>query len=244
MGFRSAPAVIGHRGSGSLAPENTLSAIRKAIALGLDGVELDVQMARDGCLVLLHDDQLTRTTTGAGLLRDQDWKTLSALDAGAWFSDAFIGERIPLLEEALDLIDGRLITFLEIKSPELAGPFARAIIKADAVTWTRTLSFSHEALLRVKAHCPAMVCGLAVRPPEAGPYDTGQLISRLSQHAIQLAGLFVDRLTPDLCALLHDSGIQTFTGPVDSAETARRIAACEPDFLFSNRPDLVATALL
>ena len=237
------PAVIGHRGCGSLAPENTLAAIRKAIALGLEGVELDVQMGRDGCLVLLHDDDLTRTTTGTGLLKHHEWQTLASLDAGAWFSAEFVGERLPLLEEALDLINGRLITFLEIKSPEIAGPFSRAILQANAVHWTRTLSFSDDALLRVKAHCPEMVCGLAVRPPAAGPYDPDLLLSRLSKHAIPLVGLFVDHLTLDLCVLLHTAGIQVFTGPVDSLETARQIAAFEPDFILSNRPDVLAAAL-
>lgn len=210
--------------------------------MGLEGVELDVQMGKDGCLVLLHDDRLTRTTTGTGLLKHQDWNSLALMDAGAWFSDEFIGERIPLLQEALDLIDGRLITFLDIKSPDLAGSFADAILQADAVEWTRTLSFSEEALLHVKSHCPEMACGLAVRPPDAGPYDTDQLLSHLSANGITLVGLYADRLTPALSERLRTSGIQVFTGPVDSQETARQIAACEPEFIFSNRPDLVSTA--
>src|SRR5947208_1574738 len=93
--------VSGHRGAAGLAPENTFAGFELALALGVDGIETDVQKTKDGKLVLFHDSLLDRTTDGAGALQETTWQTLQQLDAGSWFDSAYAGERIPLLIEVL-----------------------------------------------------------------------------------------------------------------------------------------------
>src|SRR3990172_9877913 len=96
-----APVVIAHRGASGSCPENTLAAFRRAAALGADMIELDVQLTRDGEVVVIHDWTLDRTTSGTGPVRACSLAELRRLDAGAWFDAAFAGERVPTLGEVL-----------------------------------------------------------------------------------------------------------------------------------------------
>lgn len=93
--------ICGHRGLASLAPENTLSGLLAAHTAGLTWVEIDVQLSQDGQVVVFHDQRLDRCTDGHGNLRQHTWQQLAALDAGRWFSEIFINERIPLLSDYL-----------------------------------------------------------------------------------------------------------------------------------------------
>src|SRR5512146_1026748 len=96
------PLVFAHRGASKVAPENTLPAFEAAIALGADGVELDVQATADGKLVVFHNPRLEGTTNGSGPVSAQTFDRLRALDAGSWFAPAFAGTRIPTLTEVFD----------------------------------------------------------------------------------------------------------------------------------------------
>ena len=96
--------VIGHRGAAGLAPENTLASIRAAAEVGVKWVEIDVYPIAQGGLVIFHDDTLERCTNGSGLTLDANLETILSLDAGAWFGEAHLGEKVPTLEQALDCI--------------------------------------------------------------------------------------------------------------------------------------------
>jgi glycerophosphoryl diester phosphodiesterase len=99
----AAPLLIAHRGGAVEAPENTLAAFRYSLALGIRWFELDVQMSRDGALVVFHDETLDRTTNGDGPIGSLTLEDLRRLDAGSWFGSQYAGERIPTLREVLEL---------------------------------------------------------------------------------------------------------------------------------------------
>lgn len=101
---RVIPRVIGHRGAAASAPENTLAGLRVARALGCHWVEFDVRLTADGEPVLLHDDQLERTTDGRGKLSALSLAAVRTHDAGVWFDISFTGQQVPTLEEALMLL--------------------------------------------------------------------------------------------------------------------------------------------
>lgn len=111
----SATRVIAHRGFSARAPENTLAAVRAAIELGADMVEVDVTLSADGHVVLMHDDTLDRTTDGAGAVMDLSLSELRALDAGSWFDPSFAGEPVPTLRALLELVTDRILLNIEIK---------------------------------------------------------------------------------------------------------------------------------
>ena len=92
------PHLVAHRGAGTLAPENTLAAMRVGASFGYKMVEFDAKLSQDQVAILLHDTDLDRTTNGRGKAADHPYATLAKLDAGIWFSAAFRGEPIPTLE--------------------------------------------------------------------------------------------------------------------------------------------------
>ena len=102
--------IFAHRGYRTKYPENTLLAFRMAIETGCDGIELDVQLSKDGEIVIIHDESVDRTTNGSGAVCDMTFAQLRELDAG-------LGERIPLLSEYFDLVEGLpMITNIELKT--------------------------------------------------------------------------------------------------------------------------------
>ena len=114
---------IGHRGAAGHEPENTLRSFERAIELGADMVELDVQVCGTGELVVIHDETVDRTMDGYGPVKGMPFEELRALDAGK-------GERIPTLDEALALLEGRAGVNVELKSLESAGPAHESVLDA------------------------------------------------------------------------------------------------------------------
>lgn len=111
------PKVIGHRGAKAYAPENTLASIHTAADMGIEWVEVDVKLTKDSVPVIFHDEELVRCTGADGLMAETDFKTVMELDAGSWFAESFVGEKIPTLEELLNVVLERgLGVNLEIKS--------------------------------------------------------------------------------------------------------------------------------
>lgn len=109
------PLLFGHRGCSSIAPENTLAAFQKILDHGVPGVELDVQLCKSGELVVMHDSNLKRTTGMDAPVTETDYATISGLDAGSWKGEEYAGERIPLLDEVIDLLGDRVYYDVEIK---------------------------------------------------------------------------------------------------------------------------------
>ena len=99
----NAPEVIAHRGLSSKAPENTLSAIQAAMDVDADRIEIDVQLTKDGEVVLMHDKNIRRTTGVDGYINKMTLNEVKSLDAGSWFSPNFQAEKVPTLREALIL---------------------------------------------------------------------------------------------------------------------------------------------
>lgn len=118
---RSRPVVVAHRGYAAVAPENTLPAFAAAVSGGADLIEFDVRTSVDGVPVVIHDRTVERTTDGTGRVADLGIEQIERLDAGAWFSPAYAGVRVPRLSAVLDLLaaaSARLL--LEIKPPATA----------------------------------------------------------------------------------------------------------------------------
>src|SRR5437667_458759 len=108
--------VIAHRGASGNAPENTMAAFKKAVALRANFIETDLQLSRDARLVAIHDATVNRTTNGQGTVHDMTLTELRRLDAGSWFGSEFAGERIPTLDEILAFSKKHDVVFyLEIK---------------------------------------------------------------------------------------------------------------------------------
>jgi glycerophosphoryl diester phosphodiesterase len=144
--------VIGHRGNRAHAPENTIESFRQAVALGVDGLEFDVRLTRDGRLVVHHDETVDRTTDGRGRVADLDWKSLSALDAGARFTAAgrstpYAGKGVgvPSVAEVLETFSTTPL-LIEVKTGEAAAPLRELLVHMGAADRCVVASFSEETL--------------------------------------------------------------------------------------------------
>lgn len=119
------PQICAHRGACLVAPENTFAAADAAIARGAAYVEFDVRRTVDGVHVIMHDRDVARTTNGSGFVDELTFADIQALDAGAWFSDAFAGQPVPRLEDYLGHLKGRCRAYCEVKRGD-----AREIVAA------------------------------------------------------------------------------------------------------------------
>ena len=175
----SQPLIFAHRGASAVAPENTLPAFSKALEMGADGIELDVQATADGELVVLHDFNLERTTTGTGLLRKHTLAQLVDVDAGIRFNDAFANTPVPTLEQVFELTADRCIVNVEIKNmdwgggPE-AGPLSHMIRRRRLHDRVIVSSFNPFSLRKMRKLDPAIPLGLLYVPklpvpPVPGP---------------------------------------------------------------------------
>ncbi|MDD9269779.1 glycerophosphodiester phosphodiesterase [Paenibacillus sp. GCM10023248] len=159
----SKPIVIGHRGAAGEAPENTLGSFALAFEQGADGIELDVHLTLDGEIAVCHDFTLDRTTNGSGLIGEHSWDYIKGLDAGFWFSEAFTGERVPLLRDVFDLVPrGRLIN-VEVKHA-YAGRMEKSLLaflrESGRMEDVVISSFDHKVIRRIKLAEPAVKVGL------------------------------------------------------------------------------------
>ncbi len=113
------PKVIGHRGAAAYAPENTLESIHTAADIGVEWIELDVKLTKDDIPIIFHDDELSRTTNGSGLVKDITYEDIKQLEAGSWYAESFSGIKIPTLEENdEEIVNRNLGLNLEIKPCE------------------------------------------------------------------------------------------------------------------------------
>lgn len=113
--------IFGHRGVPDETPENTIASFQRAVELGLDGVELDVQLCSSGELVVIHDEEVGKLTDGTGAIKDITFDYLRGLDAGFRFSNEFKGEKIPTLEEVLGVLGEKMIVNIELKTRSIPG---------------------------------------------------------------------------------------------------------------------------
>lgn len=236
----SRPQVIAHRGASAQAPENTLAAFRRALDLGVDAVEFDVHLSADGEPVVLHDPVVDRTTDGQGLVRDLPLAVLRRLDAGRWFGEAFAGERIPTLAEALDLLRG-VRAIVEIKNGPVAYPgiAARAVAVARAVGHPAVTfsSFDHPVLLEVRRADPtadtaALFMG---RPVDPGALAAAAAACRLHAHWAWV--------TPEFVREAHAAGLTVEVWTVDEPAAIAHVLPLGVDGIMSNYPDRLQAVL-
>jgi len=115
----AAVEVVVHRGDNANAPENTLAAAKRCVALGADYVEIDVRRSKDGVHYILHDPTVDRTTDGSGPIAEMTSEEVDALDAGSWFSEDFAGEVVPRLDPFLAWAKGKIKIYFDVKDADL-----------------------------------------------------------------------------------------------------------------------------
>jgi len=236
------PRLFAHRGGGSLAPENTLAAVKLGQSLGYRAHEFDVKLTQDNVAMLLHDATLERTTTGKGRAADFTWKELAGLDAGAWHSPGFKGERLATFEAvARQLIANGDMANVEIKpTPGTGRETGLAVAREAAKLWggakTPPLlsSFDFDALMAAKEAAPEL--------PRAWLVDkfTEAEWERLEQ--LQAVSLNTNHKKFDVAdvARLRARGYRVMLYTVNDVAMAARLFEAGVDSLFTDNLEVFA----
>ena len=211
------PLSVAHRGHSIAYPENTLEAYRKAIELGVEMIECDVNITRDGKLVMMHDATLDRTTTGTGRVSASTWDELQRLDAGGKFKPEFAGVRIPSTEETLLLYkEAGILSCFEVKgadgdeSDRIALEMVDLFIKHDMLEKAFLSSYHHEALHLAKSKCPELLLA-PERLPDDAPADAPEAVRQAKALSAPVLQHQYTVLTADVVRALHDNEIAVWS---------------------------------
>ena len=244
--------VISHRGANIYAPQNTLPAFQRGLALGADGFETDVHLTSDGVLVLCHNYTIDKTSNGKGSIAQMTLDTLRSFDFGSYFSKKFAGTRIPTLEEFLALVADSNIEVLniELKSPkENETSIVRDTIAAvkDTGLFDRLLisSFDPVLLAEAKAIDPQTKTGFLYSPNSKVTFkivhrNMLNVAKELRANAIHPFSLYV---TKSLVDSAHAAGMDVNVWTVNSPKSVLRMAALGVEGIITDYPDVVRGVL-
>ncbi len=231
---------IAHRGAAGTRPELTAPAFERAIELGADMIEIDVQMTRDRHLVVLHDLELGRTVPGNGAVRDLELAAIQTLDAGSWFDPAYAGAKVPSLTQVIDLLDGRASLNVEIKSPSedwqaTAEALLRVLHEARCAGSTLISSFSLGALRALRER--DLSVRVAVLWYEANVHDSLRHAEELAAEAIHPHHSLVSE---NLIRRAAERGLRVNAWTVNEVVRMRQLAELGIGGLISDFPERFA----
>ncbi|MBA4365097.1 MAG: hypothetical protein C0398_03700 [Coprothermobacter sp.] len=236
--------VLGHRGEPRLAPENTVASfalVRDDLDHGVDGAECDVQMTKDGELVVIHDEKVDRTTDGRGWVKDLTLQELRKLDAGVRFSGPPHHEPIPTMREVFEVFDGTRATLnIELKNSEIAyeGMEERLLELARQYSLQVVYSsFNVQSMgiirkLDANARTGLLYAPWLIKAPDVVAAAREQGANAIHPYALNtLAGLIRE---------VHEAGLALAPWPVDLGVLVRHFAASGVETIISNDPRMAA----
>jgi glycerophosphoryl diester phosphodiesterase len=235
--------VIAHRGFSGAAPENTLAAVRAAIEIGADMVEVDVTLSADGHLIVIHDESVDRTTDGVGAVSELTLVELQRLDAGAWFAPRFAGERLPTLEAVLAEAEGRILLNVEIKSEAVGrGIVDKVAAAVRARRMTREVivsSFAPAALEQMHAAAPEIRTAVLYNPDSHAGRDPVAIVRDLGASAFNIKRT---RLTGTMLRRCREAGIPVAVYTVNSPRRLEKLVDRGVHAVFTDHPDRMLEA--
>lgn len=240
------PIVVAHRGASGYAPENTMAAIKKAITMGVDMIEIDVQLSKDNEVVLMHDLTVDRTTNGKGKVRDLYLEEIKKLDAGKWFSSEFSGEKVPTLEEVIQAINGQCKLLIEVKRVkskklEIENKIVQLINKYNAYNWCIVQSFETQVIKNIQALDKSIEChklvtmNISVLPLHIDSrIKTGTIYKYKN---VQSINPYFKMLNKRKVKKIHSYGQKVITWTVNEPEDMKRMIEMGVDGIITNYPD-------
>ncbi|MDR2753851.1 MAG: hypothetical protein LBB50_06040 [Oscillospiraceae bacterium] len=236
--------VISHRGANRFAPENTLPAFEKSLALHVDGFENDVHLTKDGLLVVCHDETVDRTSNGTGRICDHTLAELRALDFGGWFSAEFAGTKIPTIEEFFALCDPLRVVNVEIKeaadgTTESAAAVVRIAKQMGVFHKLIISSFDMNTLQAcLRADSSTRICYLYAPATSLCEEIVDDPIAVAKQYHLYAYHPMVGMVTRDYIEECHDAGIVVNPWTVNQEHAIAALKDWNSDGVITDCPDL------
>ena len=230
----SVPIVTAHRGFSAAAPENTLPAFQLAIDQGCERAELDVQMTKDGVVMVTHDTNMRRCTGRNQNIYDLTYDEVRKLDAGRWFGKKYAGTKVPTLAEVLDLCKGKIELNIEIKpnaaTPELEAETLRIIREKGFENNCVITSQSYETLCKVKELAPGISTGYILALGVGSYYDLP---------AADFFSVESTFITSGMVQQIHLRGKTVSAWTVNREEDASDLLSLGVDDIITDKPGMV-----
>lgn len=239
------PLVVAHRGFSHVAPENTMIAMRQAWQAGADAVELDVHLSADGRVVVIHDEDTSRTAGVALKVAETSASRLRELDVGSWKGPQFARERIPFLEEVLVALPEGSRAFIEIKSgPQTIAPVREIIERSGKATQVTLIGFDLEVMSQAKRVMPnqpvfwlrSTVMDEATRKPLAHAHEW---VRQAKERGLDGLDVHFRGLDQSFAQAVRAAGMELHAWTVNNPAEADRLATMGVDSITTDRPDLV-----
>ena len=230
--------IFGHRGFSGQYPENTMLAFEKAVEIGCDGIELDVQLTKDGECVIIHDEMVDRTTDGKGLVRDYTLSELQKLNANASFGDKYPKQHIPTLREYFEYIkDKNIVTNIEMKTGvfvydgiiEKVHKLVSEYGLEDRIIYS---SFNHYTCKKLKEYDSTIRCGFLI---EAWILDVAEYASKHNMYSVNARYSFLDK---NICDSLHKKDIKAMAWTANEVDDIKKLISDGCDVIITNNPDI------
>jgi glycerophosphoryl diester phosphodiesterase len=234
------PIIFAHRGASAHAPENTVVAFELAITQNADAIELDVKLSADGHVVVIHDPTVDRTTGSKGRVKDLSLAELRSLDAGSFFSEKYRGEKIPTLEEVLEVVGKRIFINVELTNyntprDQLVETVCMLVKKFGLQKQVMFSSFFASNLSKARAYLPGVPRGLLAFNGLLGAWarSFGFVFGRY--HALHP---YLKDVTPQQVQRVHRLQRRVHVWTVNAAEDMRRLFRWGVDAIFTDDPQL------
>ena len=235
------PRVIAHRGASATHPENTLAAFDAALAEGCNGLELDLQLSRDGVPVVYHDRTLRKVGGGARAVHQADWVEIARLDTGGWLDRRYAGERVASLDHVLKRYARRtrLLLHLKVRPGDkragvhvaLADALVERIRKLRLTRRVMVLCFDLDTLELITERVTGIPTVLNLRAPRQMTRSLSEALGRVSALSVD-----VRTISPRIVAAVHDAAKPMLTYTCNTRGAVRRALAAGADGLMSDRP--------
>jgi glycerophosphoryl diester phosphodiesterase len=217
--------IIGHKGAAGYAPENTILSFQKAIEIGCRVTELDVRLSKDGYAVVIHDEEVSRVTDGKGLVREMSLLELKNLNCPE-------GQKIPTLQEVVDLCKGKIDLLIELKAPGTPDKVNQIIVENNIEKNVAILSFYPDLLREMKKLNSFLKIGLLF---EEYSEKIWQLVEEIPADFI---GPEVRIVTVEIVEKTHTLGRKVYTFIVNDEELANRLFSSGVEGIVTDFPGL------
>jgi glycerophosphoryl diester phosphodiesterase len=227
-----------HRGASAYCPDNTMSSFRKAVELKAEMLELDVQLTKDGEVIVYHDFYLDKKTNGQGFVHEHTLAEIQQLDAGSWFSEEFAGEKVPTFEEVLAWSKDKIWLNIELKQLEhLHEPLAKKVVQLvenyQMEDQVQIMSFNHASLVEVRNYSKKIITNVISASRLVNP------IEYLRSIEAQVLNVPIIHLSPELVAELHHQGFYVHGSMSDDLHVWRTILEWGINAMDTNIPDVM-----
>lgn len=217
--------IVGHRGACGYAPENTLLSFQKAIDLGCDGTELDVHLSKDGTLIVIHDYTVDKTTDGKGLVSNMTVRELKKLNCAK-------GQKIPTLQEVIDLCKGKIDLHIELKGKGVAIPTNKIILHNKIVDEVKISSFDIEMIKEIKNINSKIKVSYLIRKYSRNIWKLAQSIP------LDAIGFRYNIVTKRRVEKAHQLGLIIYAWKIFNKKIGKKVIKKGVDSICSNYPKL------